>query len=105
MLPAKNIQFSWAYLFMAIDSNILLLIMLSLVSLTWLRTRRDLEATMHLMCWFLQACLCCVDSFSVLLSRYGITEVNVLAFKGLVAATGSFLSYSFVTSHNKDKRN
>merc|ERR1740129_1438381 len=62
MVPAKNIEFSWTYFLMAVDSNITLILLTSLVTLTWLTTRRDLASSLGAFVHVLQLLLCSVET-------------------------------------------
>merc|ERR1719433_1602977 len=82
MVPAKNIEFSWSYFLMAVDSNITLILLISLVTLTWLSTRRDLEDKLGPLAFLFQFLLCSVDTACTFLRylEYG-PEPHILLIK------------------------
>merc|ERR1719499_694815 len=94
MIPAKNIEFSWDYFLMAVDSNITLVLLISLVALTWLTTRRDLSASLIPFTYLFHLMLVCVDSGCTFLrhKEYG-TEFQLLTVKGSFVVLISVLTY------------
>merc|ERR1719192_430631 len=100
MIPAKNIEFSWDYFLMAVDSNITLVLLISLVALTWLTTRRDLNASLLPVTYFFQTLLCFVDTGCTLLRHheYG-PEPNILFVKGCCVFALGLVTYFFMVQH------
>merc|ERR1719433_1364089 len=82
MIPAKNIEFSWSYFLMAVDSNITLILLIALVTLTWLTTRRDLTASLLPFTYLFQFLLCSVETGCTFLRylEYG-PEPHILLIK------------------------
>merc|ERR1719373_1488977 len=104
MIPAKNIEFSWSYFLMAVDSNITLVLLIALVTLTWLTTRRDLGASLVPLVTLFQFLLCSVETGCTFLRHreYG-PEPNILAIKGCVVAAAGIFPLIFIRKHESTR--
>merc|ERR1719373_737808 len=104
MVPAKNIEFSWTYFLMAVDSNITLVLLIALVSLTWLTTRRDLMASLVPLVTLFQFLLCAVETGCTYLRHidYG-PESQLLLVKGAFVAGVGIFTLIFIRKHESTR--
>merc|ERR1719433_1539496 len=104
MVPAKNIEFSWSYFLMAVDSNITLVLLVALVTLTWLTTRRDLHSTLAPLVTLFQFLLCFVETGCTYLRHvdYG-PESHLLLVKGVFVAGIGAITYGFLRQHESNQ--